>query len=225
MRNFILFTLIYFFTTALAHAGTVVTLASEQGDYIGQGQVYEYNDDNAQFAYSNNFDNGITLRISNIPGEPNLNWTLNLAAPGEVPLEVGTYTGAERFPFQASDNPGLSFSGQGRGCNTVSGSFEVLEIEYDENGELMKLNANFEQFCGNSQSALRGTILFNTEPAPTPVGATIIGMEPYLVYCRNQTTGQRVYKRTSDTQVDCKELGLQVNPGDRILFYVRGVAE
>jgi hypothetical protein len=45
-----------------------------------------------------------------------------------TPLAVGTYTGAERESFEDPNHPGLSVSGDGAGCNTLTGQFEVLSI-------------------------------------------------------------------------------------------------
>lgn len=86
------------------------------------------------FPYSASYDNGITVRIRNLPDGPSLFWMLNFAAPGNAQIQPGQYRGAERFPFQDSVNPWLAFSGQGCGCNTLTGSFDIYEVEYDGDG-------------------------------------------------------------------------------------------
>lgn len=212
-----------FAAASIANADTTIELVSDPGDYIGQGQTYSYDDTNADIRYSRNYDNGITVSIRNLPGEPSDWWTLNLAAPGNAEIAPGSYDGAIRFPFQAVDQPGLSFSGNGRGCNTLTGSFDVLEVEYDGGGNVTALSVNFEQHCEGGTPALNGTIVFNTIP---PVGAKAIGQSLTRVVCRNRTTGQRIVTNSPEGAiVDCKKLGLDVRPGDTVQVNLRGTAE
>ena len=206
----------------LAAAESTLTLDSDQGDYIGQGQSYLYTDENAAFSYSRNYDNGISVRIQNLPGEPSLWWYFDMAAPGDVEIQPGTYPDAERWPFQAAEKPGLSFSGQGRGCNKLSGSFEVYEVTYESDGSITSLAASFVQHCENATPALRGELVFNTV---MPVGVSALGLAPYHVVCKNRTTGQRLATKISGSIVDCRALGLDVRAGDDIQIRLRGIAE
>ena len=75
------------------------------------------------------------------------NWNLALAAPQGQRLKVGTYEGATRWPFQAATVPGLSFYGQGRGCNTVTGRFVIHDIAIDHEGRVHRLHVTFRQHC------------------------------------------------------------------------------
>ena len=210
-------------TVSIANADITIDLSSDPGDYIGQGQNYSYDETNADIRFGRNYDNGITVTIRNLSGEPYNQWTLNLAAPGNAEIEPGTYEGATRFPFQAVDEPGLSFSGNGRGCNRLTGSFDVFEVAYDGGGDVTALTASFEQHCEDQTPALRGTIVFNTIP---PVGAKAIGQTLTRVVCRNRTTGQKIVKTTIESAiVDCKKLGLDIRPGDSIQLNMRGTAE
>jgi hypothetical protein len=203
-------------------AGTTITLESDEGDYIGQGLSYSYTDDTADIQYSRNYDNGITVNIRNLPNQPSNWWTLNLAAPDNAEIQPGVYSGVERFPFQTPGNPGLSFSGNGRGCNTLSGGFEVEEVSYDGAGKVLSLNANFEQHCEGVDAALRGTINYTTT---TPLGAETSGLDIKRVTCRNLTSGQRIKFTTESTIFDCRQQGLQVNPGDLIDIRILGRSE
>lgn len=222
MRHLLRFVFLSLAATSFAQAESTIELVSEPGDFIGQGLTYSYNDDNADITYSRNYDNGISVRIRNLPGDPWLTWSLEFAAPGDAQIEPGQYLGAERFPFQDPANPGLSFYGQGRGCNTLTGSFEIYEVEYDGDGNVTALSASFEQHCEGGTPALHGEIVFNTIP---PVGVSAIGMAPYHVVCRNRSTGQQIRKKLDQPFVDCKDLGLHINPGDDIQIRLRGIAE
>lgn len=203
-------------------AETTINLTSQPGDYIGQGRSYQYNDENSLITFKRNYDNGIGISIANLPGEPSLRWSWDMAAAGNTELQVGAYEGAERFPFQAIENPGLSFSGDGRGCNRLTGSFEIYEVAYDGGGNVTALNAKFEQHCEGVAAALKGDISFNTVQ---PVGVSAIGLGGYQVICKNRTTGQRVFKKMTGEIFDCKKLGLDINTGDDVQVRIRGIAE
>jgi hypothetical protein len=79
-------------------------------------------------------------------------WDVDLTAPDGNPLVVGVYENAQRWPFQAPTHPGLDVSGDGRGCNTVSGRFQVEELT------ATSLTATFEHHCEGGSAALRGCV-------------------------------------------------------------------
>lgn len=201
-----------------ASADTRLVLKSDAGDYIGQGQSYLYTDANATFRYSKNYDNGIALNIES----GNAWWSLNLAAPGNAQLQPGSYLAATRWPFQAANAPGLDFSGSGRGCNTLTGRFDIFEVSYDSEGVVTGINASFEQHCEGATPALRGQLSYNLVP---PMGVSTIGVTPVSYTCLNRTSGQRLVRKSTATLFDCKKAGLQVNPGDQITISITGAAE
>ena len=110
---------------ATAHAQTTsLSLNSDPGDFIGGGQSIFLTPADGNFSANQNFDSGVSIDFFGTQlGEF---WFLDFAAPNGQPLTVGTYTGAMRFPFQNLGQPGLSVSGDGAGCNTLTGSFVVL---------------------------------------------------------------------------------------------------
>src|SRR5436190_24401015 len=92
---------------------TSLYLRSEAGDGIGNGQLYYFTSSNATFSAVTNRDRGISISLFPSGGF----WFLDFSAPDDALLEVGSYTGATRWPFQSTTQPGLSISGDGRGCN------------------------------------------------------------------------------------------------------------
>ena len=166
----------------LTSSGPHIRIESADGDFIGQGLSYEYTTATTVFDISSNFDNGISIRINgaslNTPSIPD-NWSLDLSN-GSSQLTVGQFDNASRFPFNDSDENGLSFSGNGRGCNSLIGEFTIFEVEYDGD-ELTKLTADFTQYCeGRMDAPLRGSIRFDAslpteEPAPNagPITTTL----------------------------------------------------
>lgn len=90
-------------------------------------------------------------------------YDVELSAMYDDNLEVKTYENALRYPFNGKSRPGLSFDGDGRGCNELEGRFTILELERDTQGNLTKFAANFEQHCEKSvSSADFGAIRFNS---------------------------------------------------------------
>ncbi|HAJ59367.1 MAG TPA: hypothetical protein DCP31_08920 [Cyanobacteria bacterium UBA8543] len=144
-----------------ASAATFLSFSSEPGDYIGAGASATFTRDDGYFRVSNNFDNGVSVSFSDFPFAGNNFWSLDLAPPGGTALAPGTYEAATRFPFQAPSEPGLSFSGNGRGCNTLTGRFNVQNIAYDSYGEPARFQADFEQHCEGAKPALFGQVAFD----------------------------------------------------------------
>jgi hypothetical protein len=72
-------------------------------------------------------------------------------------LTTQVYQKAERWPFESTGHPGLDVSGDGRGCNTVTGSFEIEDLVVS-NGSLTSFTATFEHHCEGGSAALRGCV-------------------------------------------------------------------
>ena len=107
----------------------------------------------------------------------NLHWFyLDLAVPQGQTLQTGFYAGATRFPFEASDVPGLSLYGDGRGDNQSTGYFNILEISYS--GTLLQsLAVDFvqhDEFIPNAISS--GSLRYNSTipPASVPEASSLL---------------------------------------------------
>ena len=142
-----------------------LTMSSDPGDYIGQGQQYSYSTDANDVFSASDGGNGAHISVNAANGDW---WYLDFAAPAGQQLAPGTYSDAIRYPFQ-SEGPGLSVSGNGRGCNTLTGSFTVTEITFGPFQYLQSFAASFEQHCEGATSALRGTVHVVNPPAPEPL--------------------------------------------------------
>jgi hypothetical protein len=134
---------------------------SQPGDYIGQGVEVTFTGADGTFTASSNFSNGAQVRFVT-PGFTHF-WTLNLAAANNVLLQPGAHEDAQRWPFHAAGHPGLDFSGDGRGCNSLTGRFDVLELVRDAAGIITQLAANFEQHCEGGLPALFGQVRYNSD--------------------------------------------------------------
>jgi hypothetical protein len=152
--------------TSLEAETTFLAFNSELGDYIGSGQNKVYTTIDGNIMSYSNLSNPNYVDI-HFQGETW--WDLNIAAPNGEAITTKKYTDATRYPFQSPTKPGLSFTGNGNGCNESYGEFEVLEISYSNTGELSSLAVNFTQHCEQlTAPALRGIVRFNSNAKINP---------------------------------------------------------
>jgi hypothetical protein len=129
-----------------------------------------------------NFDNGVSIAYTGpLPGgSPTGFWSLDFAAPGEVPITPTSYPIATRYPFQSGNEAGLDFSYGGSGCNTSTGSFNVTDVAMDGLDPLpLRFSATFQQRCPDAAGPLTsGTVTFNNNvvgpTAPLPTGVLLV---------------------------------------------------
>jgi hypothetical protein len=154
---------------------TVMVMRGDVGDYIAGPTDYLYTPADTDFTTQGIENQAYFSAIQ--PGYTHW-WYLDLRAPvGEVLTAGTTYTGAERAAFASAGHPGLDVSGDGRGCNTVSGSFTVLEIARDPATDLVtRFAASFEQHCEGGTAAARGSLYFHsTLPYAVNAALTLTG--------------------------------------------------
>jgi hypothetical protein len=149
-----------------AHAALAVsgflTMRSDDGDYIGQGESYRFP---ARALTMDPIQDGISIGV-----QTNDRWGLSFVAPtapSRQPrrLHKGVYRSTQRFADVL--HPGLDVGGAGRGCNESNGRFTVTAIRYGPHGYVRSFHATFEQHCEHFGPALRGEVLIRT-PAPPP---------------------------------------------------------
>src|SRR5262249_44114272 len=147
--------------TITAAPVTRLRMVSEPGDFVGQGQTYDFTPASAAFNASTNFDNGVSFDVDPPPlGEF---WFLDFAAANNALLTAGAYPNAMRFPFQDPGHPGLDVSGNGRGSNTLTGNFMVYDvIRNATQTNVLSFAAAFEQHSEGNAPALVGWVMFNT---------------------------------------------------------------
>lgn len=96
-------------------------------------------------------------------------WDVAFAAPSLGVLSTGSYANALRWPFN-DNHPGLSFTGNGRGDNTLTGQFNVLDLTYNTDGSVLSFAADFTQYDeGKTTWWNTGQLRYNsTVPLPEP---------------------------------------------------------
>lgn len=149
MKRFI-FACLMFLGAAPAFAQTVVTYSSTPGDWVGAGATKSYTTSNAALTFSATRA-AIRVRVN---GQDGKWWDMSMVAPIGEELMPGQYTGAERAPFVEGRAPGLEFTGDGRGCNELSGQFNIRQIKFDSAGALTRLEATAIQYCDGSKAPL-----------------------------------------------------------------------
>jgi hypothetical protein len=136
------------------HAANLFAYKSEPGDYVGGGQSNSYDETQAQFNLHTT-QSGINFFLNNKKSF----WSAELSASTSEKLEARTYRDATRFPTGV--NAGIDVGGEGRGCNSISGEFKVLNVVYD-NDTVTSLALDFVQHCENAKDALYGAIRYNS---------------------------------------------------------------
>jgi hypothetical protein len=156
-------------------SGTFLYMNSQPGDFIGGGIEHLYTSDDSTINGSLPQGGGL-FTASVIQGDFAHIWFVDIAAPPGEPLAERSYTGALRYPFN-DGAPGLAIGGDGRGCNTLTGQFDVDEISHAPSGELLVFDATFEQHCEGMDPALFGRIRIENPPPPPDVTPPTLGID------------------------------------------------
>jgi hypothetical protein len=121
-------------------------------------------------------------------------YLLQFDAPGDADLTVGSYTGATRYPFNTTE-PGIDFSGNGRGCNTISGEYFIDDFAYDAQGTT-RLAARWVHRCEGGTLPEYGWVTYNTTVRYGWVGSDLLTTDVPL-----GVTRQVVFRNTGNGPV------------------------
>ena len=186
---------------------SLATLYTQPGDYIGYctSQYLTL----AEGDFSASYEPGHVNVV--FEGGPNW-WTFDFSALPGRELVPGAYRQAMRYPPYPGQ-PGLTVSGQGRGCNTLTGQFTVYEADFGNNGEVRRFAADFAQHCEGAGAALYGTVRYHSSlPPPTwnPLNAPT--PTPPLPACRGDCSGDGTV--TVDELILVANIALGLEPVD-----------
>jgi len=182
---------------AVPTSGSFLYMNSQSGDYIGQGIEQLYTSANSNVTIDFPQGSG-SLNATMIQGSYAHWWYVSIAAPYGQPLAVGSYTGAFRTSFRPAGSPGLDVNGDGRGCNTLTGQFDLNELSYAPSGELLVFDATFEQHCEGGSPALFGRIRIENPPPPPDVSPPTLNLSDVSVET-SDTSGANVWYSATAT--------------------------
>jgi len=189
MRNFTLTVLAVlgaFSSLHRAHATDIFYFTSSPGSWIGAGQTITLSSPSTSFSASRYYDQGaysdaVTLSAGG--------YDFYVVEPNYTLPTVGFYN-ATRWPFMGT-GAGMALLSPGRGDNTLTGWFNVLQADYDSGGNVVSFAVDFLQNDeGNTANWVSGSWRYNsTIPVPEPSGAALftLGTAAVLVL-RKKTT-------------------------------------
>lgn len=151
-------------SVALPASGTYVYIEGDSGDFISLGRHALYTNANAVLSI------GVGGNRASVRVAGDQNWSADFQGMTTLAdLQPGYYGNLIRYPFHNPALGGLSWSGEGRGCNTLTGWFVVDGMTY-RNGFLATLDLRFEQHCEGTAAALHGKIHWEVDDATRPPG-------------------------------------------------------
>jgi hypothetical protein len=154
---------------------SILTFASQPGDWIGGGRTYRFTSDNATFRHAIDPPYRGSILVTVLSDDRQSHWTIALQAPGGQELQVGSYERAEAWtPALPGNRPRFSLLGDGRSCGASEGGFVIKQLAYE--GTVMistgatvpvidRLHVLFEQRCtATSAPGLTGEVSFIATP-------------------------------------------------------------
>ena len=206
--------------------GNYVYLESQPGDFVGAGSNYLHAPADSQITIDSA---GARLDVS-IQGDES--WSgLFKGMITLSRLEVGYYGDLQRYPFHNPVKGGLSWTGEGRGCNTLTGWFVVDSVSYT-GSTLTAVDLRFEQHCEGRVPALHGKIHWDVNdttsqppgpvvPPPAGLWEPAAGITPATgdyVYLESQPgdyigAGQNYLYVSADSQIEAVSTGARLNVG------------
>lgn len=134
--------------------GNYAYFESENGDYVGLGKSYRYDQRTAMVSVSGDVSNLV------ISVKGNEVWTAELRGmiTADARLSPGYYPRVKGSRFDNEVKGGLSWTGDGRGCSKSNGWFAIDAIQSDNYGSPIAFDLRFEQHCEGRAAALHGFI-------------------------------------------------------------------
>ena len=112
---------------------------------------------NGDFSISRYSDNSLSFFYTGID-PPQEIWHIIIAAPGGAELTAGTYEGVTYWPADDPTKPAVYIHNSNRGCGITDGRFDVFEISYDANGDILSAAIDFELYCLENPPPIFGSI-------------------------------------------------------------------
>lgn len=144
-------------------AFATIAILGKPDEYISDGKDYVFTTGTEEISIDNLTENELVLQMG-LEGE---SWSFSIAAPEGERLEAKNYKNVSRYPFHEGTQAGLEVSGAGRGCNEISGEFEIDSISYT-NGIPNTLSLSYRQLCEDEPHPIRGTVILEIQATKIP---------------------------------------------------------
>ena len=212
--------------------GNVVYLQSDAGDFIGRGLTKAYTPLDSVIEVGGGGLDPVGNRFQ-LTVRAEEEWTGYFQAMNTLQdLQPGYYGNLLDFPFHNPAVGGLDWSGEGRGCNDLSGWFVIDSVTYS-GAELDSIELRFEQHCEFSSAALRGMIRWSSadtrqppppqNPPPADLWDAPAGAAGNYVYLQSDAgdyigQGETYLYTAGDSDFDVRtsgsQLDVEVHSGD-----------
>lgn len=205
-----------------ASGDPVVLLESTPEDFVGEGQTYAYTGADVRVLRDAR-DGHAEVYVST--GDDH--WSADVAGPdGHESLESGYYGEMLRYAVHNPRRGGVSWGGNGRGCNRSDGWVMVDDVAYTDDGSFERLVLRFSQRCVDDpeqDSPLYGLVAIGVDVADIPVRGVEVATGPER--WTNDTAAQFTF--AVDDGVDRVECQLDDGPWQECgsVWSVSGLAE
>ena len=178
------------FRSQIASDPTGVYLTGQPGDFVVGDQTLTFLPSNASISVTGTRKSGVHVFLDT-PGFSHF-WFLDFVTPQSLDFAAGDWGGAARAPFNSPTKPGLDVSGDGRGSNTLTGQFDVLQAEFGPDGNISRFDVIFEQHSEGGGSAAFGRVRFNStvSAVPAPSGLILVGLGAVVIIARRLRPGR-----------------------------------
>ncbi len=182
---------------AVVRPGTTsLTLHSQPGDPVGQGNNYSFTGANASLTDMGSSLSGFTGGA--VPTSGAATWGVAMsAAPGDIIAAGSTYRDVTRYVPLAAGNALLVSDTTYTQCNYITGSFTVRQAVFSPvDDSLENFDGTFIQYCDGASGALTGEMKYDAEPvltAPSVSGLTAVstGSGLDITWANPASTGYR----------------------------------
>jgi uncharacterized repeat protein (TIGR01451 family) len=134
-------------------SGNYIYLASDAGDFIGDGKTAVLTQANAIFSVRSALPGQLNIGVQ---ADDNVTATFR-GVTTQTQLRPGYYGPIQSWPGANPAIGSMSWDQGGRGCNGASGWFVIDDVSY-AGAAVASIDARFEQHCENALAALRGQI-------------------------------------------------------------------
>ena len=145
---------------AYADTGFSLSMQSDQGDTIGQGNMYAFSSLSGDTLQANQRSSE-SISFS-LQGHNGADWDLGFG--GALSFKTGIYPVVKLLEESSGFN-GMDISTSQQNCESVVGKFYVHEYTVDAVGTIQKAAIDFVQYCNGSSQALYGSLRYHSSLA------------------------------------------------------------